>query len=451
MVSQTVSVLPSISQVENSCLITLNTLLSNSLPHSQWQPVVPPRRHSMPNPPPTTAHASTSQGMVNADTSSALQTVLHNLRPLAGEEQGMVQLNPILGDNRNALMNELQTRVHAIATTLDESDAHLVISLVSLLSHAGRLAQLQQPGLLSQPDEGQYDAAGWQEPHQSSIFDTLDRQVSHLKARRADEEGDLNDGEGPIAARRKVERTLLWDRIDEDLEEVSRLCRLRMMAIDPFSDVAAEAHHAMSPSLPPEYDPADFEPPEYRMSYDYPRHLAGEKEKERHKLSMEKGDHPPLSATSTTHDEKMRLDFEAVTMAIDRLYLVAPQLHNQRVELKKKKVEEMKRASQAIDASTSQKIRNGLNSGERSRSGSSAEIGGEGLERKRTQTKGKGKQAAHDDLSELDSMLSLIGKASSRRMNDQAVVMSDEMKYRLQIARLQDDENVSFSSRREAI
>jgi hypothetical protein len=389
------------------------------------------------------AQASTSQGMANSDTSSALQIVLNNLRSLAGEEQGMVQLNPVLGENHNALINELQTRVYAIAETLDESDAHLVMSLVSLLGHAGRLAQLQQPGLLGQPGDGQHDAAEWHEPHQFSIFDTLDRQVSHLKARRADEEGDLDDGEGPAAERRKVQRTLLWDRIDEDLEEVSRLCRLRMMAIDPFSDASVEGHRAMSTSLPPEYDSADFEPPEYRMSYDYPRHLAGEKEKDSlHKLSADKSNHRPLSATSTTHDEKMRLDFEAVTMAIDRLYLVAPQLHNQRVELKKKKIEEMERASKAVDASTLQKNLNGLSSAGRSRSGSSAEMGAEGLERKRTQAKGKGKQVGHDDLSELENILSLIGKASSRRMNDQAVVMSDEMKHRLQIARQRDDENV---------
>lgn len=382
-------------------------------------------------------HASTSQG-VGSDTTIALQTIVNNLRTLAGEEQGMIQLNPVLGDNRNALISELQTRVHSIARTLDESDAHLVISLVSLLSHAERLAQLQQPGLLNQPDDAQYDATEWQEPQYSSIFDTLDRQVSDLKARRAVE--DMDDGEGPAAARQKVERTLLWDRIDEELEEVSRLCRLRMMAIDPFSDATGDVTRAMSPSLPPEYDPADFEPPEYRTSYENPRFMAAEKEKQKH--SLERGDQP-LSATATTQDEKMRLDFEAVTKAIDRLYLVAPQLHNQRVELKQRKLEELERASKAVDATKSPKALNGLSSAQRSRSGSSAETGVDEATRKRTQSKGKGKQAAYDELEELDSMLSLIGKASSRRMNDQSVVMSEDMKYRLQIARRQDDENVS--------
>jgi len=388
--------------------------------------------------------------MANSDTTSALQTVLGNLRSLAGEQQGMVQLNPVMGDNRNALVNELQSRVHSVAATLDESDAHLAISLVSLLSHAERLVQLQRPGLLTQPEGGQYSTAEWHEPHQTSIFDTLDRQVSHLKARRVDEEGDLNDGDGAVAARRKVERTLLWDRIDEDLEEVSRLCKLRMMAIDPFNDATGQPTRTMSPTLPPEYDPADFELPEYRMSYDYPHHLTGEKEKQgRQKLSVERNDgHRPVSATSASHDEKMRLDFEAVTMAIDRLYLVAPQLHNQRVELKKKKVEELERASKAVDPSSSQKALNGSGIDQRSRNGSAAEIGADGLERRRTQAphRVKGKQTAHDERSELESMLSLIGKASSRRMNDQAVTMSDEMKQKLQIARREDDENVSRNS-----
>ena len=37
--------MPSIVHVQNSCITTLNDLLSNT---SQWRPIIPDRRHSMP-------------------------------------------------------------------------------------------------------------------------------------------------------------------------------------------------------------------------------------------------------------------------------------------------------------------------------------------------------------------------------------------------------------------
>ncbi|KAG8800916.1 hypothetical protein FRC16_001788, partial [Serendipita sp. 398] len=421
---RTSTLLPSIIQVERSCLITLNALLSNALPNFQWTPILPLRRHSMPNTP--LAHTQ-----MESDTSHLLEALLENLRILAGDD-GMTEIN-----RNGSLLHELQSRVDHLVETLDESDAQLAKSLVALLIHAERLTELQ-PRLLQAPNSNPI-ADPWD--FSSSIYDTLDRQVSHLKARRADED---TSGEGSAASREQRELMFLWAKIDENLEAVQRLCRRRITDTDPFRDDFRYSHdvvRASSPSLPPEYDPADFELPQYRSSYEFPAQT--EKDREKRQKSMSKDDASVMSAqqrltTATASDEKMRLDLEAVTRAIDRLYLVAPQLHNQRVELKADKMEEMKRAASSSNKLASSNAgTSSANKAQRSRSGSSAE-GPTDLKHATAGSKGKGKVAEYDDL---ENMLSLIGKASSRRMNDQAVVLSDGMKTKLQRARLQDDEN----------
>ncbi|KAJ2926581.1 hypothetical protein H1R20_g10516, partial [Candolleomyces eurysporus] len=107
-----------------------------------------------------------------------------------------------------------------------------------------------------------------------------------------------------------------------------------------------------------------------------------------------------LSPSSISNDEKMRLDLEGVAMAIDRLYLVAPQLHNQRAELKASKIAQLERARK--EGSTSSR---------------------------------KGKER---DRKELENIIDLIGKASERTLKDQSVVLEDGMQSRLEKAKIKD-------------
>jgi hypothetical protein len=100
----------------------------------------------------------------------------------------------------------------------------------------------------------------------------------------------------------------------------------------------------------------------------------------------------------------MRLDLEAVAIAIDRLYLVAPQLLDQRVELKASKMAELENARQA-----------GKN-------------------------KGKQKQV---DLRELEHMVEMIGKASERKITDQTYVMDGDTRARQERARRRESKQVS--------
>ena len=320
-------------------------------------------------------------------TSTALSILVSNLRAQAGEGE-MIEI-PSATDEIS-LLTELQYRVQRLtqSSALGNADSQLATSLVSLLTHLARLSTIEPSALEAYDPVPLHSLEDSDDP-----YGTLSRQVNDLQARRG--EASLDAASSSIRAR---ERTLLWDQIDRDLEEVSRLCRGRMH--DPFGDAAAIPAFRSSSPLPPEYDPADYELPQYEYA-----------------KSLEDDENPELKTgeprTSTSHgpglSEKMRMDLDAVTSAIDRLYLVAPQLHNQRVELKQRKVEELERAKHALP--------------------------------RFAEGKGKGKDR---DAQELDTLLGMIGKASARRMNDQAVVVSEEMRMRMELAQQKDAVKVTI-------
>ncbi|KAJ7810749.1 HECT-like ubiquitin-conjugating enzyme-binding-domain-containing protein [Mycena olivaceomarginata] len=298
--------MPSIAYVEKTCLMTLNNLLSGP---TAWNPIVPDRRHSMPSTPVTSTDPS----------SSALQTLLANLRN-RDPPDAMVEIQ---GSSDTALIHELHNRVAQMSHTLEPSDAHLAESIVSLLSHFNRLSSIRATDqsarltpLEDRADEPLYPPG--------DLFNTLKRQLSDLQVERQSQQEPLAPNTPPVVA---VEKALLWSKIDEELEAVVAMCKERTERLE---------------HLPPQYDVADYQletPPQYdsasiRSSHDEkPNGLQS----------------PTLAAGS----EKMRLDLEAVAMAIDRLYLVAPQLHNQRVELKSSKLAQMEKARRQGPASAS--------------------------------------------------------------------------------------------------
>ncbi|KAJ7659973.1 HECT-like ubiquitin-conjugating enzyme-binding-domain-containing protein [Mycena olivaceomarginata] len=141
---------------------------------------------------------------------------------------------------------------------------------------------------------------------------------------------------------------LLWSKIDEELEMVVAMCKERTERL--------------------EHLPSSIRRRDYQLDNPAPS--------------------PTLAAGGS---EKMRLDLEAVAMAIDRLYLVAPQLHNQRVELKSSKLAQMEKARR------------------------------QGPARRKIPT-----------TRDLENMLELIGRASERTLKDQSVILDGGMKTRLE-------------------
>ncbi|THH11426.1 hypothetical protein EW145_g657 [Phellinidium pouzarii] len=370
--------LPSLVYVQQSCLMTLNNLLSGIfLTSATWQPILPPRRHSMPSRPVDTAPS---------ESSSALQILLTNLR---NSGQGQMSEASSNSADDSVLIGELQRRVDSISQDLSSADARLARALISLLSHVNRLSSID-PTLSVSHIENSVSLDILMHRSHVDIYDELSRQVLDLQIKR------LGQGAGfpcTVSPQRKVEVSLLWSEIDQELEAVSHFCRQQSEPVPrPYSPG----------QLPPDYDYDEHEeelllPPKYEHAH----HAYPEKEK-RASLQYQH------VQTSDAVNEKMRMDFEAVTMAIDRLYLVAPQLHNQRVELRKSKLEELERAR----------------------------LEGPFAARKE-QRAVKGKER-ENDVRELEKIIDMVGRASNRRLNDQSVFLEGDMQSRIKRAKQRD-------------
>ena len=357
---------PSIANVQKSCLTTLNDLLSAP---TKWNPIVPDRRHSMPS----SRHLPPSK--TESDSSSALQTLVSNLR---NREPTDIMIEVHESSSDSELFHELRSRVEHISLSLEPADALLANALVSLLSHFSRLSVIQasssQPAAQSRPSSS---CEIGDSSSRANMFHVLKRQLGDLQIERLSSQQILPAGAPPVLA---VEAALLWHRIDEELESVVAMCKDRTEN-RPSLDI-----------LPPQYDAADYQfetPPDYE---------SGDRASMDDAKSRNASNSPP---TTRQLDEKMRLDLEGVAIAIDRLYMVAPQLHNQRVELKSSKLAQMERASRE---------------GTSSRSGKEREA----------------------DVHELENIFELLGKASERSLSDQKVVMEGELMGRLEKARLHD-------------
>ncbi|KAJ7104491.1 HECT-like ubiquitin-conjugating enzyme-binding-domain-containing protein [Mycena belliarum] len=354
--------IPSIAFVEKTCLMTLNNLLSGP---TRWTPIVPDRRHSMPSTPTTSTDPQSEQ-----QSSSALHTLVTNLRNRDPPDE-MVE---IAGNTDGALLSELRNRIDQMSMTLEPSDAHLAESIVSLLSHFNRLSIIHsadpvfRQAALEDPNSEPFFPPG-------DLFNTLKRQLNDLQVeRQSSQQEPLPLNTPPVVA---VEKALLWSKIDEELETVVAMCKERADRIE---------------HLPPQYDATDYQ-------YDtLPQYDSGSI---RSDYDGSKSKHIAQQSPTLVGNEKMRLDLEAVAMAIDRLYLVAPQLHNQRVELKSSKLAQMEKAR---------------------RQGSAVS---------------RGKQR-ENDTRDLDNVLELIAKASERTLKDQTVILDGGMKTRLERARQRD-------------
>jgi ubiquitin-protein ligase E3 D len=360
--------MPSIARVQASVLSTLSNLLS------PFYPLQPPGildyAHSVLTQP-SSSRAVPSTPSSHSPT-AALRSLVANLRHAESRNSEMIQASS--SDDDTPLLRELFGYVDVLTPSLHAQDARLVHALVSLLADLNRLSVLG----VSPPSK---DVPVWS--HDASIpntgtLDSLARQLSEFQLQRHDQ----SDQEGSLPPVIAVEKALLWVRIDETLETVLNLCHYR-----------EEDQPRRSLSDPPQYDLLSHDG-ELPPNYDSGLELFGSDTKTVASLSYR-----------MSIDEKMRLDLDEVTTAIDRLYRVAPQLHNQRVELNRSKLEELEiaRAAQAAPASL-------------------------------------GKQKER----ELERIVDMIGRASERKLVQQTVILGD-MDARNERMRQRDLQKVHFN------
>ncbi|PFH48710.1 hypothetical protein AMATHDRAFT_76589 [Amanita thiersii Skay4041] len=355
--------LPSIAYIQKSCLMTLNNLFSVPV---NWSSIIPERRHSMP---------SNSQGSATQnyemDSSTALQALVTNLRSRDPPQEMTEYHNPTTDAE---LIQELRMCVERASLSLGYEDAALAKALVSLLSHFNRLSVIGATASNTQEQSSISQSQGGHTFSPSDLLGTLTYQLSTLRRERLSSQPSILGPSAPPVL--VVEAALLWSRIDEELETLLSLCRERtedLLIRSPTDSV-----------FPPQYEApyTDEAPPEYneepRMSFD-----------------EGKGKETSQAGGSGRYmDEKMRLDLENITTAIDRLYCVAPQLHNQRAELKSSKLSQS--------------------------------------EHERQQAASESASSNEADVRELDNILNLLSKASGRSLVDQSFVLDGGMQRLLE-------------------
>lgn len=314
-----------------------------------------------------------------SQTRSDLQALIGDLRAQAAGGD-MVEGPSSLTDRE--LLSELRSRMDSLVNGLSHRDAELARTLVSLLMHFNRLA----PG---RPIEASSPRAISWGTATADPYSTLRRHVSDFQLGRSHTSSNANEvTSGLLSPVQAVETALVWSEIDSELETVLSICRAHAFE-DPFAD-----------NLPPEYDAADY------ALDGLPHYDTLDGKLDTSTRSMHKAGSILDGSSTRLHEstnEKMRMDLEAVTLAIDRLYSAAPQLHNQRVELNTTKLQEMERAKR----------------------------------------KGKQKETDRDAESrELDRMVELIGKASERKLMNQSVFIDETLRRKMETAKQKDHEKV---------
>lgn len=423
----------SIVAVQQSCMTTLANLLSvtTALPSSSVQPRIAREHQSSPVP---------TMDVVNTwSNTSALGALVQALQVLDGivdygnshtpakeESQGIVR--------EAALLMQLHDLVDAHVPSMHRHDAHLAQAIIGLLTDLHQLStsfvstpelslslSSRQSTSRSLPQSPSIPAVE-DDPH--AVLTTLQKQLSSLQSSNS-VDTSTSAATPTTTAAHHLHAALLWARIDEQLATVVALCKTRGLTssghrtpdnADPFSDAAAISGAASTdlsvdaPSVP-SFD-EDHMPPQYEYEYDvvngelppaYAADLAlahghgslvDQKQMSKYPPEKASGEFSALSPTVSHPHQSSSLDLDLVTQAIDRLYAVAPQLHDQRVELRQEKIAQMQKAQHTIN-------------------------------------KGKARDATSVREAELEKMLDLLGRASSREIPDQSVVIDRTRKARI--------------------
>jgi hypothetical protein len=320
-------------------------------------------------------------------------------------------------DEHDALVCELGQHVEHYSELMDAKDARLARLLVTLLQFSSKLAALAPVHASLLPPNSLAPSSS-HTLSENEVYDTLSRQASNIQLRLHDSMPTSNAQGASVSA---TEQAMLWMQVNHILGDIQNLCHERTLSTPFLSPYHLEDYDK---NLPPEYDPNDYQsnPPLYETPVQPYLDLTLGKDKSSDEQSINQG--APSHRESIVSSEKLRLDLDSVLMAIDRLYIVAPQLSNQRVELKSRKLEQMEFAR--VAGAIEKLVDSGRLDDQRA------------VYRPIPSLKGKERL---EDKQDLDHLMSLIGQAASRTLDSQTVYV-DDMQGRLARARQKDDAKV---------
>ena len=424
---------------------------------------------------PTTEGASSSSQAALQEQGEPLVALVSDLRRASraaadapDSRREMKQVVPETGGSVADLtpeerVDEVRSRLEQLAPYLvsSDSEAPMAKSLSSILgcicrlqtlyrvspslasSHAYRATPLNTPGhetaastsyffpAIKSP-AAQTSTSASAQGAESDVFSNLHRQAKTLQSSHLTRNGSY-DSANAVTAVEQAEVELLWGRIDDMMEEVSFASRhgqhrtsLRRGAEQTLvgatpamasDDATFGAQHHL-----PEYETGL--PPEYGQ-YDglNGKHAYDDVDEKAH------ADGDTLRRSTTTasrralpaSDEKMQLELDKMTSAIERLYVASPQLANQRVDAVRATLQDrqaMREAQLAKLGTAVEKLSKGRLEDQRATLAEVQSVPG-------SVRNGQGKMASKQSRMEsLELLLDNIDKASSRSMNDQRVTMS---------------------------
>ncbi|RHZ79050.1 hypothetical protein Glove_152g46 [Diversispora epigaea] len=310
LVSQ--DVIESLIAVKHVALFALDSLLhqivSDQTSALTLQRSASRRRYSFSNAP-----LSTSSGSTNRTKSQLLADIAHNATKL-GINNEMEQMEPRRLSSPDIItINNIRHQLDSNSPFIPNDDYSLACTLAALLGYLYRILELCEPknsetNSKTDPETKSDTSANSYNanvifPNVSNdedIYNTLHKEVTTLQDRSAS-----------LSLQKNVEdeRLATWNEIDRLMEIVASLCRDRSN-MDPPPSYSNEFYN--------------FKDKEQVTGVDPPKYS---------------------SLNIRVDNEKTQRDLENVISAIDRVYDVAPQLNNQRVELNSRQKRELTAAA----------------------------------------------------------------------------------------------------------
>ncbi|CAG8614635.1 1076_t:CDS:2, partial [Paraglomus occultum] len=295
---------------EDSLANSLNTSLGSSLETAKTSPKKKRSfSHSIAE---TSARlAELRRGREEWHKSQILEDIARNATML-GSKSEMQQIEPIQTSSTDvATMHRIQHQLKLNTPVVPSDDYSLACSLAALLGYLYRMQELCEADIpQSERNNNQRaDTTNADEmiriTNNENIYATLRKEVTNLQNHR--QNLALKTQEHNLPA----ERLDTWNEIDRLMDLIARLCRERSINEPPprYSVAIDEKDRAFH-----------IDPPKYSSLYNE-------------------------KTTRKVDNEKTRHDLDNVISAIERVYSVAPQLNNQRVELSHRQTKELTAAT----------------------------------------------------------------------------------------------------------